>query len=197
MHILAIRAHPFDDGLNAHLFGRVLAGLRRGGHAVEEFDLYAAGFDPVLCAEERRRYHDIGPNETGIEAHLAQLRRAEGLVFCYPTWNFGVPAILKGYFDRVWVPGATFSLAADTMTGTKGGLPQIERLGFVTTYGAKKTIVTKVVGDPVRKVLVRGIARLCAPKAKADWLPLYDMNNPDPGRIAAFADRVEETFARW
>lgn len=197
MQVLAVRAHPFDDGLNAHLFARVLAGLDRAGHSVEVLDLYASGFDPVLSTEERRRYHDIGPNETGIEKHLAQLKRAEGLIFCYPTWNFGVPAILKGYFDRVWVPGATFSLDADTATGTKGGLPQIRRLGFVTTYGAKKAIVTGVVGDPVRKVLVRGIARLCAPKAKADWLPLYDMNNPDPARIAAFADRVETVFAGW
>lgn len=197
MRVLAIRAHPFDDGLNMALFERVLTGLNRGGHEIDVFDLYEAGFQPVMDAEERRRYHDPAVNQIGVEAHLERLLAADGLVFCYPTWNFGVPAILKGYLDRVFVPEVTFTLDPKKLAGTFGGLKKIRRLGFVTTYGAKKTIVEKVMGDPVKKVLVRGVSRLCAPKAKKDWLPLYDMNNPDAERIDRFKQQVENVFSTW
>jgi len=197
MKVLAVRAHPFTDGLNADLFARIQTGLAKGGHSVEVLDLYDSGFDPVLSAEERRRYHDPSVNQTGIETHLHQLLSAEALVFCFPTWNFGVPAILKGYLDRIFVPEATFTLDIKSAVGTKGGLRGIQRLGFVTTYGAKQTIVEKIMGNPVKKVLVRGVARLCSPKAKTDWLPLYDMNNPDAARIDAFKQRVETVFSAW
>ena len=64
------------------------------------------------CREaERRAYHDVGANRASVAKEIERLTNCEGLVFVFPTWWYGMPAILKGYIDRVWVPGVAFTLA--------------------------------------------------------------------------------------
>ncbi len=65
---------------------------------------------PFLSAEARRDYHDTTINQRGLEAHIARLQKAEALVVQFPTWCFGMPAMLKGYFDRLVLPGVAFDL---------------------------------------------------------------------------------------
>ncbi len=69
--------------------------LQAAGHEVDDFDLYAEGFNPVMSREERLGYHDVPSNRAPVEPYLKRLQRAEGLVFCFPTWCFGLPAMLK------------------------------------------------------------------------------------------------------
>ncbi|WP_227651267.1 NAD(P)H-dependent oxidoreductase, partial [Klebsiella pneumoniae] len=60
-------------------------------------DLHAEGFDPVMSVEERRAYHTPGINEQPVAGHLQALRWCEALLFVYPTWWYGLPAMLKGW----------------------------------------------------------------------------------------------------
>ena len=100
------------------------------GHEVDDCDLYAENFQPVLTAGERRAYHSPTPDTASVVREIERLRRAEGLVFVFPTWWFGMPAILKGYIDRVWIPGVAFEL--------KNGrtLPSHERLPVASRHRA-------------------------------------------------------------
>jgi len=108
MHVHVIYAHPLKDSLAVQLHEIVLDELTKAGHTVDDLDLYAEGFDPVLSAEERRDYHDTSINQKYIRPYVERLQRAEGVVLCHPVWNFGWPAILKGYFDRVFLPDVSF-----------------------------------------------------------------------------------------
>src|SRR5829696_6603758 len=109
MRVLVIYAHPLADSFAAALHRMVVENLKRGGHAVDDCDLYAEGFDPVLTAAERRAYN-TDPDLSGVAGHVARLKAAEALVLCFPTWWYGMPAILKGYFDRVWAKDVAFIL---------------------------------------------------------------------------------------
>ena len=110
MRVLVVYAHPLDDSFAAALHQRVVAALRRGGHEVDDCNLYAEGFGPVLTAAERRAYNTARPDLTGIADHVARLKAADAIVVCFPTWWYGMPAILKGYFDRVWTNEVAFTL---------------------------------------------------------------------------------------
>ena len=70
----------------------------------------AEGFNPVLTADERRHYHDETRNQAPVADYVRRVLAAEALVFCHPTWCFGLPAILKGFLDRVFMPGVSFKL---------------------------------------------------------------------------------------
>src|SRR5271155_1441936 len=110
MRVLVLFAHPLADSFHAVLHRTVLVALREAGHHVDDCDLYAEGFDPVLSAEERRHYHDPAVNRAPVASYVARIEAAEALVVCFPTWCFGPPAILKGFFDRVLVPGLAFRI---------------------------------------------------------------------------------------
>lgn len=105
MRVLVIYAHPDPDSLNGAIHREILTALSAAGHEVDDIDLYADGFDPVLSAEERRDYFEPDLNRARVADYAARIEAAEGLVFCFPTWCLGPPAILKGFFDRVMVPG--------------------------------------------------------------------------------------------
>ena len=124
MRVMVIYAHPLDDSFNAAIHRTILTALRESGHDVDDCDLYAENFNPVLSADERRHYHDESRNQAPVADYIRRLRAAEALVFCHPTWCFGLPAILKttrlGYDG--WV-GCEYKPA----TTTEAGLGWLER----------------------------------------------------------------------
>jgi NAD(P)H dehydrogenase (quinone) len=193
MRVLVVHCHPRPQSFAAALREAVLAGLERAGHEADVIDLYAEGFVPALSAEERERYHTEGRNLDGIAGHVARLRAAEALVLVYPTWWYGMPAMLKGWFDRVWVPGVAFRLGAGAI---EPALTNLRRLAVVTTYGSPRWLLWAI-GHPDRKLIGRGIRRLCARGCRLDWLCQTRMDHVSQATLAAFRDRVAAHFARW
>ena len=102
--LLVVYCHPVRESFNAALKDAVVQSAERAGHEVRLIDLHAEGFDPVMGEHERLHYHVPDVNESPVQAHLERLRWCTGLIFVYPTWWYGQPAMLKGWIDRVWVP---------------------------------------------------------------------------------------------
>jgi NAD(P)H dehydrogenase (quinone) len=194
MHVLLIHCHPRPDSFNAALRDAAVAGLAASGHTVEQRDLYAEGFDPVLSTQQRGAYFDEATNALGLEDHVAALRRAEALVLIYPTWWFGMPAMLKGWFDKVWLPGVAFHLG-----GPKALLPlltDIRKIAVVTTYGSPWWLLWWV-GWPDRRVVRRGLRPLCAAGCRIHWLGLTGMDADSLPRRVRFLARVRRRLAAW
>ncbi|MCL6607204.1 MAG: NAD(P)H-dependent oxidoreductase [Geminicoccaceae bacterium] len=123
MNVLLVHAHPEPRSFCAAMRDRAAAVLRSSGHAVTLSDLYAMRFDPVAKAEdfarrrdpdhlnyalEQRHAFETGTLAPDIEAELAKLRAADLLILCFPLWWFSVPAILKGWIDRVFLSGPLY-----------------------------------------------------------------------------------------
>ena len=154
MRFLVIYAHPVEGGFQSALHRCAVDTLIAAGHEVDDCDLYAEGFQPVLSREERIAYHNVGSNQEHVAKEIERLRRCNGLVLVFPTWWYGMPAILKGYIDRVWLPGVVFKLDRGR---TRPILDNIERFAVVTTYGSPWWL-NKLIFDPSRSMLMRGIA---------------------------------------
>ncbi|TFL19367.1 NAD(P)H-dependent oxidoreductase [Jannaschia formosa] len=184
-------AHPVPESLGAAAHAAALDGLRAGGWEVDDCDLYAERFDPVLTCEERRGYHDTATNTAPVQGYVDRLRAADALVLCFPVWNFGYPAILKGWFDRVMLPGVSFHLK-------DGRLSPALRFGSVaavTTYGATRRMAW-LAGDPPRKLVHRLVGGPPWSK-RTRYLAQYDMNNIDRAGCEAFLARVRREMERF
>ena len=191
MNVLVIHAHPQPDSFNAALHRTVLESLRAAGHAVTDFDLYAEDFDPRLSRVERDVYHDLSLNQRGKERYVAMLRAAEAVVFVYPVWSFGLPAILKGFFDRLLMPGVAFDIDGGLVTPK---LTNIRRIVGVTTYGRAWWMVKFSVGDLPRAQITKYFRWFCHKRAKADYLALYHMNVADEAARKRFIAKVAKTM---
>lgn len=182
---LVLFAHPCPESFSAALHETVVSTLQTRGWDVDDCDLNAEGFNPVLSETERRGYHDPG-NTAPVQDYVDRVRAAEALVMVFPVWNFGYPAILKGFLDRVFLPDVSFRLEDGKV---KPNLTQIRKLAAVTTYGGARTRAL-LVGDPPRRCVTRAVWHVCRPD-RMRYLALYDMNRADDAKRAAFRARVE------
>ncbi len=112
MRVLLVHCHPRADSFSASLRATAVATLEDAGHEVEIIDLYAQNFDPRLSGDERGGYYDEAAIPLDIAGHVAALRRAEMLVLVYPTWWFGMPAMLKGGSTGCGAPASPSRSAA-------------------------------------------------------------------------------------
>jgi len=187
VRVLVLFAHPVETSYNAALHAATVAALKASGHEVDDCDLYAEGFNPVMSRQERLDYHDEAICTAPVQGYVDRVRAAEALVICTPVWNYGYPAILKGFFDRVFLPGVSFKLINGKVAPN---LRHIRRIAAVTTYGGSR-FRTILMGDPPRRFFKRALRALVAPLAKAKYLALYDMNRNDEATLKAFLGRVE------
>lgn len=195
MRILLVLAHPLEESFAASVAETVRAKLAANGHTVDLLDLYREDFDPRLKPSERARYFEPDYDPSEAEPFVSRLKAADGLVLVFPQWWFNFPAILKGFFDRVFVPGVAFE------NDPAGGRIQ-PRLGNIhlfwafTTTGSPWWVVNLYMGNPVRRLLKRGIAAFCAKGLDFRMVNLYDMDRVSEAKRKAHVARVEKLVDR-
>lgn len=197
MRVLVVYCHPSPESYCRAVLERVLAGLGANGHEVDVIDLYAEGFDPVLGGDEWRTYMRA-PEELiagQVADHVARLRRAEGLVFVYPTWTFALPAMLKGWMDRVFVPGVAFALPRDGERAVRSLLRHIRLVAGVTTTGSPRWVMA-LSGFPGKRIIRRAIRLGFAPRCQNVWLCLHGVDTVSRAARVAHLERVERRFRR-
>jgi NAD(P)H dehydrogenase (quinone) len=187
VRILYLYCHPLEESFHAAIRDAGIAALREAGHEVDLCDLYAEGFNPILDATMRREYHDTTLNRKGIEGYVTRLHAAEALVVQFPTWCFGFPAMLKGFFDRLFSPGITFDLSDPA--NVKPMLGHIRKVIGISTYGRDR-LRAFVVGDPPRKMVTRYLRWFVARGASIRYLALYHMNIATEAQRKGFIGKV-------
>jgi len=188
MRVLVLFAHPVETSFAASLHKTTLEALTAAGHEVDDVNLYEEGFEPRLSRQERLDYHELELNTGPVQDHVDRLLAAEAVVIVSPVWNFGHPAILKGYFDRVFLPGVSFKMKDGKVAPS---LQHIRKLAVVTTYGATRWRAF-LMGDPPRKIVMRVLRALIKPVAPVRYLALYDMNRADNAKRRAFISEVND-----
>ena len=184
MRVLVVFAHPVETSYNAALHRTIVERLTAKGHEVDDCDLYAEDFDPRLTRAERLAYHDTEANIESVRFYVERLRRANALVLSFPVWNYGYPAILKGFFDRVFLPGVSFELVDGK---ARPFLTHIRRISAVTTYGGSRFRAI-LMADPPRKLVNRLMRATARPTTPISYLAHYSMN--------VSTDRSREAFMR-
>jgi len=196
MNIVVVHAHPSPGSFNRALFDVTVTVLTERGHHVDAFDLYADGFQPAMSAEERVAYHGEDPVIDPLVAIYSQaIDRAEAMVFVYPTWWSGLPAMMKGWLEKSMVPGVAFGF--DEKSGkVKPRLQHVKRIAGVTTYGSSRWHI-KLMNDNGRRTLLRALRVSTGFRTRTTWLGLYGIDTASPARRAAFLAKVEQEFRTW
>ncbi|MGQ0567270.1 MAG: NAD(P)H-dependent oxidoreductase [Gemmobacter sp.] len=196
MRAMVVYCHPEGRSFTAAVRDCVLARLAQGGAEVRLVDLYAEGFQPVLSGAEWAGYLDAPGNCTPVQRAVDDLRWCDTLIFVYPTWWYGLPAMLKGWLDRVMLPEVAFLMPDGANRTIRPGLHNITRLGVFTTCGASWGL-TALVGSPGRRTLTRGVGLLCHPRRRTVFAAHYLMDSSTEasrarhlGRVAARMDRL-------
>ena len=193
MRVMVVYAHPVETSFNAAIFAAVTETLRGRGHEIDACDLYAENFPAIMSREDRLLYHEIPANRALALPWIERLEAAQALVMVFPTWVFAPPAILKGFCEKVFLPGIAFELVDGRV---RGALKHLKHVGGVSTYGGTRWRAF-LAGDPPRKLLTRTMRAYVGPNVPVSFFGCYDMNRIDEARGKAFLDKVRAAYARW
>lgn len=194
MRILVVYSHPVEESFCAAMRDTAVSALREAGHEVRLVDLYAEGFSPVLTRQERLDYHDEDRNTLNVKTHIDHILWAEGLVFIFPTWWYDMPAMLTGWFERVWVPYVTFGMPEGIMP-IKPGMTHIRFVAGLTSCGSPWWWM-KLVGTPHWRILMRGLRPLFARRCKTLWMCLHQMDSQTDDRRKAHLAKIHDKLLK-
>ncbi|MGQ0847532.1 MAG: NAD(P)H-dependent oxidoreductase [Actinomycetota bacterium] len=194
MRALVVYAHPVEGSFCSLLRDTVVESLERTGHEVDLLDLWADNFDPVLTPFEHTMHRAHPETKPALGDQIERLRNAQGLVLVYPTWWGGQPAILKGWFDRVWIRGVAYDLP-DGARRVRPLLHNVRWVLVVTSHGSSKWI-NMVQGEPGKRVVLRGLRSMCGVRTRTKWIACYRMDTIDDESRMRFLQRVRKAMSR-
>ncbi|MDR0189825.1 NAD(P)H-dependent oxidoreductase [Pseudomonas yamanorum] len=129
MHALIVVAHHDSHSLTHSLARQAAAGITAAGHTFEIADLAAEGFDPRYNAADHKVHRTRATPPADVLAEQARLDRADALVLVFPIFWWSMPALLKGWIDRVFVNGWAIDYSLETKVVKKLGHLQVHLLG--------------------------------------------------------------------
>jgi NAD(P)H dehydrogenase (quinone) len=180
MKVLAVLSHPRRTSLTGAVLDGFVAGLAEAGHQAEIADLYREGFDPVLWPEDEPDWNDGNKRYSDpVLAEQARVARNDAIALVFPVWWWSIPAMLKGWIDRVWNNGWAYG---DRNLKGKRGLALALAANDAASY-AKRGY------DGAIDIEIRlGIFEYCGIENPALHM-LHDTTTGDPAIGAAIVER--------
>ena len=189
MRVVVVIAHPDPSSFNHAIASTASTALAESGHDVTVLDLYAEEFRTAMSHDERQAYHSDRPLLDPVaERHAGLVKQTEAFVFVYPTWWSTMPAIMKGWLERVMVPGVGFVF--DDHHHVRRGLTQVRRIVGISTY-EPRWLSVKATHNNGRRTLLRTLRLNTAIFTRRSWLGLYEIERCTQEQRAAFLRRVD------
>ena len=190
MQTTIVYAHPYEGSLNHAILERLVASLEAKGHPVTVLDLYAEQFNPVLSAADLAVYGEGKTTDPQVERYVQILDQTEQIIFIYPIWWGGMPAVLKGFVDRVLVKGFAYDYSDNPIPQAllKG------RTGWVITTHDTVGFFARLFMQDYGRVLARHILRMVGIRPVQQSQLAY-VRGSKPEKIAAFLDKIQAQAA--
>ena len=195
MKALVVYCHPNPNSFTSAVKDLVLEVLSEKGWEIHLTDLYGEKFNPIIHLEELETYLATKLNQQGVANHVENLLWCDTLIFVYPTWWYGLPAMLKGWLDRCFLPGVAFHMP-DGEGKIRPGLKHISRVGLFTTAGATP-LVTFLMGAPGKRTILRAVSSLCKWPCKKVFLAHYSMDTSTSASRKRHLKRVRSNMEKF
>ncbi|MBP2622726.1 NAD(P)H-dependent oxidoreductase [Streptococcus oricebi] len=186
-----IYAHPYDKSFNHAILETVTQKLKKQGQAYQVLDLYADNFNPVYKAEELALFSKGEAVDPLVQHYQKVLDKTNRLIFIFPIWWYDVPAIVKGFFDKVFLK--TYAYQEEKSGLLTGLLSQIEE-ALVLTTAASPTWYLKLFGGNVvqKAVLSSTLKAVGIGKKSRKWFNVGRIARKTPEQRRAALNQIAD-----
>ncbi|SHN73212.1 Putative NADPH-quinone reductase (modulator of drug activity B) [Paenibacillus sp. ov031] len=163
MNVLVVVSHPRQDSLTFQVADRFVQGLAEAGHGYEILDLHGIGFDPILREMDEPDYTQENQMfSPEVETEMKRLKKHDAVAFVFPLWWWHLPAMLKGYVDRVMNNGFAYGV---------NKLPHQQILWIALSGVTEEQMQKRNYGESIKNLLNVGIADYCGvPQSRVEFL---------------------------
>lgn len=189
MKHLIVYAHPNPDSLNGYFKNTVINHLQQSGHDVQVRDLYQINFNPVLSLKDAAGQRG-GVMPADVLAEQAYITWADVVTFIYPIWWTGLPAMMKGYIDRVFSYGFAYRYDQGVQKGLLTGKQAI----IMNTHGKSHAEYESIgMNKALQLTSDHGIYGYCGFDVKHHFY--FDRaDRPEAGSIERWTDEIRACY---
>ncbi|MBP3223276.1 MAG: NAD(P)H-dependent oxidoreductase [Actinomycetaceae bacterium] len=144
---------PHKRSFTAALAQKAITDLNERGHKVDVIDLHADGFDPVMHAEDLQSWRKVENIDPLVCNYQERIKRADRLAFFFPIWWELMPAMTKGFIDKVYAKNVLYTQESTPFHSLLDPIPEV----IVTTVmNTPLSLYKTIFGNPLTKALKRG-----------------------------------------
>jgi NAD(P)H dehydrogenase (quinone) len=194
MKVVIVFNHPYDGSFCNAILQSVTAGLQQANHEVDLIHLDHAGFNPVMTARDLKAFVDRKPVDPQVITYKARLEQADHLIFIFPIWWELMPALTKGFIDKVIFPGVAY----DYTKSGRGMVPlfkKIQSVTVITTMNTPRALYRLIFGNAIKKAMIIGTFWKIGYKNRK-WISLNMVKMVSDAKRRQWLDRLEKRFAQ-
>ncbi len=190
---------PNSASYCAAILASIRKGAEAGGHTLDVIHLDEDGFDPVMRSEELRAFALARSDPAGARALLdpqvlayrERLLAAEHVVFVFPIWWELMPALMKGFIDKVIFPGVAYGYGGKSRSGMVSQLDNLRGMTVITTMNTPAWAYRFIFGNAIQKALLRGTFWKIGIR-KSTWISLTKVKTRSPQERAGWLEMIHD-----
>ena len=194
MRIAIVFNHPYEGSFGNAILNSLSKGLRAANHEVDLMHLDKDGFNPVMSKEDLRAFVERKPVDPQVIDYCERLRKADHLIFIFPIWWDLMPAMTKGFVDRVLTPGVVY----DHHPRGFGLVPLLKNLRsvtIITTMNKPRLLYSLVIGNLIRKAMLKSVFRTMGYR-HLQWLSYCSVKSVSQEKRLKWLADLENGYAK-
>ncbi len=156
MKALIVFNHPYDGSYCNAILNSVTRGLKQANHEIDIIHLDKEEFNPVMTSEDLKAFRDKKPIDPKVVEYKKRLEIADHVIFIFPIWWEYMPALMKGFVDKVIFPGVAYDYVDKGNTKMKPLLTNIKGVTVITTMNTPRMLYRLVFGNALEMAFMRG-----------------------------------------
>lgn len=156
MKVAIVFNHPYEGSYCNAILDSVTRGLKQANQEVDIINLDKDGFNPVMTSQDLKAFRDKQPVDTQVIEYKNRLEKAEHLIFIFPIWWELMPALMKGFVDKVIFPGVFYDYVNGSTTKMIPLMTNIKGVTVITTMNTPHILYRLVFGNAIQKAFMRG-----------------------------------------
>lgn len=156
MRVAIIFNHPYEGSYCNAILETVSKGLHKANHEIDLIHLDNDQFNPVMTSSDLKAFRDKSPVDPKVLEYKEKLEKADHLIFIFPIWWELMPAMTKGFIDKVIFPGVAYDYTNKENTRMKPLFNKIKGVTVITTMNTPKLLYRLFFGNAIKKALILG-----------------------------------------
>jgi len=194
MRVVIVFNHPYEGSYGSAVLDAVTKGLKKAKHEVDLMHLDDEGFNPVMSKADLKAFVEHKPVDPQVIEYNERLKKADHLIFIFPIWWDLMPAMTKGFIDRVLTPGVAY----DHHPRGFGLVPLLKKLKgvtIITTMNKPKIMYSLLIGNLIRKAMLRSVFKTMGYK-NLKWISFNRVKSVSQEKRVKWLTDIEIRFSK-
>ena len=192
MKTVIVFNHPYNGSYCTAILHSVTVGLQKANHEVDLIHLDKDGFNPVMTAQDLKGFVDRKPVDLKVIDYKERIDKADHLILIFPIWWELMPAMTKGFVDKVIFPGVAYDYKPNGFMVKKW--EKIKSITLITTMNSPRLVYRLIFGNAIKRALFTGTFWKMGYKNRK-WISLNMVKFVSAEKRKRWLLKIEQRFA--